>query len=59
VLLMTRAPRWLLPALVAARVIGALLVVTYFNPDEYWQSLEVAHRWVFGCVGPPPCGGAL
>lgn len=28
-----------------------LLVKTFFNPDEYWQSLEVAHRLVFGCVG--------
>lgn len=27
---------------------STLLVKTYFNPDEYWQSLEVAHRLVFG-----------
>ena len=30
------------------RVINALLVRTTFAPDEYWQSVEVAHRMVFG-----------
>ncbi|SPQ93664.1 unnamed protein product (mitochondrion) [Plasmodiophora brassicae] len=30
------------------RVAGALFVKTYFNPDEYWQGPEVAHRVVFG-----------
>ncbi|XP_020115189.1 GPI mannosyltransferase 3-like isoform X1 [Ananas comosus] len=30
------------------RFANALLVQTYFNPDEHWQSLEVAHRIVFG-----------
>ncbi len=30
------------------RVANALVVTTYFNPDEYWQSLEVAHRAAFG-----------
>ena len=42
--------RWLpiLAALAAFRVWNGLVVVTYFNPDEYWQSVEVAHRWVFG-----------
>ena len=38
------------------RIFNALLVTTYFDPDEYWQSyssfsfyrLEVAHRIVFG-----------
>ncbi|XP_057833988.2 mannosyltransferase APTG1 isoform X1 [Cryptomeria japonica] len=30
------------------RIINALLVQTYFNPDEHWQALEVAHRIVFG-----------
>eukprot|EP00898_Chlorokybus_atmophyticus_P007326 jgi/Chlat1/7595/Chrsp64S07151 len=30
------------------RLANALLVQTYFNADEYWQSLEVAHRLVFG-----------
>lgn len=32
------------------RVAGALFVKTYFNPDEYWQGPEVAHRVVFGYV---------
>lgn len=30
------------------RVANALLVQTYFNPDEHWQALEVAHRVTFG-----------
>jgi hypothetical protein len=32
----------------AFRVVNALLVRTYFNPDEHWQALEVAHRIAFG-----------
>jgi phosphatidylinositol glycan class B len=38
----------LLAALVAFRVSSAVLSQTAFVPDEYWQSLEVAHRMVFG-----------
>ncbi|KAF9613725.1 hypothetical protein IFM89_010167 [Coptis chinensis] len=30
------------------RMVNALLVQTYFNPDEHWQALEVAHRVAFG-----------
>ncbi|KAL8149527.1 mannosyltransferase APTG1-like isoform X2 [Apium graveolens] len=30
------------------RMINSLLVQTYFNPDEHWQALEVAHRITFG-----------
>ncbi|PKA55335.1 Dol-P-Man:Man(7)GlcNAc(2)-PP-Dol alpha-1,6-mannosyltransferase [Apostasia shenzhenica] len=30
------------------RALNSLLVQTYFNPDEHWQALEVAHRIVFG-----------
>ena len=37
-----------LPALVVLRVLAALSVRTYFNPDEYWQGPEVAHRLAFG-----------
>lgn len=33
---------------VALRVLNCCLVRTSFVPDEYWQSLEVAHRLVFG-----------
>ncbi|KAK9210514.1 hypothetical protein WN944_002885 [Citrus x changshan-huyou] len=32
----------------AIRIVNALLIQTYFNPDEHWQTLEVAHRIVFG-----------
>ncbi|KAM7472857.1 hypothetical protein LguiA_011040 [Lonicera macranthoides] len=30
------------------RMLNSLLVQTYFNPDEHWQALEVAHRITFG-----------
>lgn len=30
------------------RVLNALAIGTAFAPDEYWQSIEVAHRMVFG-----------
>uniref|UniRef100_A0A6M2EBU7 Mannosyltransferase n=1 Tax=Populus davidiana TaxID=266767 RepID=A0A6M2EBU7_9ROSI len=32
----------------AFRIANSLLIQTYFNPDEHWQALEVAHRIVFG-----------
>ncbi|KAK3021164.1 hypothetical protein RJ639_045876 [Escallonia herrerae] len=32
----------------ALRMANSLLVQTYFNPDEHWQALEVAHRLTFG-----------
>lgn len=35
-------------AVIIFRVINALLVRTYFAPDEYWQSTEIAHRLVYG-----------
>jgi hypothetical protein len=38
----------LLAKLVAFRLANALLVQTYFNPDEFWQGPEVAHKLVFG-----------
>ncbi|CAH1773769.1 unnamed protein product [Owenia fusiformis] len=34
--------------LVAFRCINALMIQTSFVPDEYWQSLEVAHNMAFG-----------
>ncbi|KAL2611148.1 hypothetical protein R1flu_022840 [Riccia fluitans] len=40
--------RWVWRVCLVARLLNALLVRTYFNPDEHWQSLEVAHRMVFG-----------
>lgn len=42
----------------AFRLVNSILIQTYFNPDEYWQSLEVAHHVVFGymhCVIPTSC----
>jgi len=41
-------------ALLAFRLVNGLVVRTYFDPDEYWQSLEVAHALVFGCASLPP-----
>ena len=35
----------------------AVAVCTHFNPDEYWQSLEVAHQMVFGCACSLPKTG--
>ena len=34
--------------LILFRIINALIVDTYFNPDEFWQGPEVAHNMVFG-----------
>ncbi|XP_058082019.1 mannosyltransferase APTG1 [Magnolia sinica] len=42
------SPRRILLLCLAFRTANSLLVRTYFNPDEHWQSLEVAHRIVFG-----------
>jgi len=38
----------LVMGLVIFRILNALLCSTSFVPDEYWQSLEVAHKMVFG-----------
>ncbi|EPS61240.1 hypothetical protein M569_13558, partial [Genlisea aurea] len=38
----------ILSILLLYRAINSLLVQTYFNPDEHWQALEVAHRIAFG-----------
>ncbi|KAL1507951.1 hypothetical protein AB1Y20_007555 [Prymnesium parvum] len=35
-------------ALLAFRLANALLVVTQFDPDEFWQGPEVAHALVYG-----------
>ena len=37
-----------LASVVVLRLASAPLNQTAFIPDEYWQSLEVAHRMVFG-----------
>lgn len=41
-------PLTLVLLFLAYRILNALLVETFHVPDEYWQSLEVAHRAVFG-----------
>lgn len=38
----------LLKVSVAIRLTSVFLVQTYFVPDEYWQSIEIAHLEVFG-----------
>ncbi len=30
------------------RIVNALALTTYWNPDEFWQGPEVAHRLAFG-----------
>ncbi|GAA5973157.1 hypothetical protein JCM11641_006297 [Rhodosporidiobolus odoratus] len=30
------------------RLLSAFLSRAHFQPDEYWQNLEIAHRWVWG-----------
>jgi len=37
----------ILLGLIALRISNSLLIQTSFVPDEYWQSLEVAHKLVF------------
>jgi len=37
-------------SLVAFRLLNALIIQTSYVPDEYWQSIEVAHRMAFGLV---------
>lgn len=41
-------PASLAVAVIAMRLLNALLVRTYHDPDEFWQAGEVAHRLVFG-----------
>ncbi|KAH0568265.1 hypothetical protein KQX54_019890 [Cotesia glomerata] len=42
------ADRNLLCLLIFIKLIVCWLVKTFYVPDEYWQSLEVAHRQAFG-----------
>lgn len=42
------APASVIFAAITLRVGVALLMSTYFQPDEYFQSLEPAHKLVFG-----------
>lgn len=36
------------PYIFLFRIFNSLLLQTYFDPDEYWQALEVAHHGAFG-----------
>ncbi|KAK0549103.1 glycosylphosphatidylinositol anchor biosynthesis [Tilletia horrida] len=38
----------LFAVLLSFRLLNAALTQTFFQPDEFWQSLEIAHRIVFG-----------
>lgn len=38
----------LFPWVFSFRLLNALLCQTFFQPDEFYQSAEVAHRAVFG-----------
>jgi len=40
--------KFVFPLLVCFRIINALCVKTFFQPDEYFQSLEPAWRMAFG-----------
>ena len=46
----TRMPpvKWVVIGVVALRVVNCLVLGTYFDPDEHWQSAEVAHKALFG-----------
>ncbi|XP_059620230.1 GPI mannosyltransferase 3-like [Phlebotomus argentipes] len=39
---------WVFLILLAVRLLSVLFVKTSYVPDEYWQSLEVAHKLVYG-----------
>lgn len=42
------SPTLVLIVFIALRLLSVFYVQTFFVPDEYWQSLEVAHKFVFG-----------
>ena len=46
--LIMSSERTLFLGLLAFRIINALVLQTSFVPDEYWQSIEVAHNMAFG-----------
>ncbi|GAA5988809.1 hypothetical protein JCM10908_006180 [Rhodotorula pacifica] len=43
---MVSPPLWL--DALAFRLLNAFCSRAFFQPDEYWQNLEVAHRWIYG-----------
>ncbi len=46
--LIMASEKTLLLGLIAFRVVNALIIQTSYVPDEYWQSVEVAHNMAFG-----------
>ena len=46
--LLFHSEKALFMGLVAFRFLNAFMIQTQYVPDEYWQSLEVAHSYVFG-----------
>lgn len=38
----------ILVLLLAFRIANSLFIYTKFDPDEYWQSLEVVHAYYYG-----------
>jgi len=50
---MFRNDQSILLMMMVFRLFNCMLVQTYYVPDEYWQSLEVAHHQAFGY--PFPC----
>lgn len=41
-------PQNIFLSLVAFRLLNALTIKTFFQPDEYYQALEPAWKWTFG-----------
>jgi len=46
--LIMSSQKTLLLSLIAFRLLNALMIQTSYVPDEYWQSIEVAHHMAFG-----------
>src|ERR1041384_6617695 len=46
-------------SLVAFRIVNALAVQTFFQPDEYFQALEPGWRVAFGSGGSQIAGGSV
>lgn len=41
-------PLQVVSVILCVRILSVFLVRTWYVPDEYWQTLEVAHKQVFG-----------
>ncbi|XP_041969638.1 GPI mannosyltransferase 3 [Aricia agestis] len=47
-LLRSLRPTQVLSAILIVRILSVFVVQTWYVPDEYWQTLEVAHKQAFG-----------